>query len=307
VDSFVGAGQIEEAGLEPNPEDFEALYDDLATSGQHDTVIVEIESRVRDYFTHLELPPTATVYDYLLLSLRPKDLIATFNWDPLLVQAFRRHAGFISMPQLAFLHGNVAVGFCDTHQKCGWHDERCPVCKKLFSPSSLLFPVRNKDYKAQPFIRSQWALLEDLLEEAYFFTIFGYRAPTTDAAARSLLLRVWSKNRTREIAEIEMIDTRSAEDLRRTWEDFIVRSHSITGDDVMRSYTSWHPRRSCDALFAATMRNDPWGDDRLPKFEDPVELRAWVEPLWREESHLRGSGQQFSGRPCREWHDESSK
>lgn len=28
-----------------------------------------------------------TIYDYLLLSLRKKDVVATINWDPLLVQA----------------------------------------------------------------------------------------------------------------------------------------------------------------------------------------------------------------------------
>lgn len=295
---------IEKAGLRPDCEAFEALYDDLATSGQHDTLVVEIENRVTEYFTQLELPDTANVYDYLLLSLRPKDLIATFNWDPFLAQAFRRHEGLISMPQLAFLHGNVAVGFCGAHQRCGWHDDRCRVCGEPFSPSPLLFPVRNKDYTAQPAIRSQWALLERLLEEAYFVTIFGYSAPATDAAARDTLLRVWSRNHTREIAEIEMIDIRPAEDLSRTWEDFIVRSHYITGNNVMRSYTSWHPRRSCDALFAATMMNDPWQDDWLPELTDLVKLRRWVEPLWEEETNLHGSGKQFSGRPCREWHAE---
>ena len=50
------------------------------------------------------------------------------------------------------------------------------------------------------------------------------------------------------------------------------------------------------------MQNAPWKDDWLPEFKDPVELRRWVEPLWKEEVLLRGSGRQFSGRPCAEWH-----
>ena len=102
---------------------------------------------------------------------------------------------------------------------------------------------------------------------------------------------------------IIMIDIRSPEDLRKTWDDFIVRSHYITGTTVMRAYTSWHPRRSCDALFAATMMNAPWKNDWLPEFEDPNELRNWIDPLWKEELELRGTGRKFSGRPCREWLD----
>jgi hypothetical protein len=35
----------------------------------------------------MEIPDHVTLYDELLLTLRSKDLIATFNWDPLLLQA----------------------------------------------------------------------------------------------------------------------------------------------------------------------------------------------------------------------------
>ena len=210
------------------------------------------------------------------------------------------------MPQLAFLHGNVAIGFCDEDHACGWHDDSCRVCGRPFSPSPLLFPVKNKNYTSRPFIRSQWALLERELAKAYFVTIFGYRAPVTDAAARDALLQVWSKNAAREIAEIELIDIRPRKDLLSSWGDFIVRSHYIVGNTIMRAYSSWHPRRSCDALFAATMMNNPWEDDWLPQFENPVELREWVSPLWKEESRLRGSGEQFSGRTCAELHNQEA-
>jgi hypothetical protein len=305
IDTVGLAPLLEKAGISPTVDDFEVLYDDLVTSGKHGKLVAEIESTIRDYFTQLRIPDTATVYDYLLLSLRPKDLIATFNWDPLLAQAFRRHEGLISMPQVAFLHGNVAIGFCDEHRACGWHDDNCQVCGRPFSPSPLLFPVKDKDYTSQPSIHSQWALLERELEEAYFVTIFGYSAPVTDAAAREALLRVWSKNKAREIAEI--IDIQPEEQLVSAWDDFIVRSHYIIGNTIMRAYSSWHPRRSCDALFAATMMNKPWKDDWLPEFENPVELREWVDPLWKEESRLRGTDRRFSGRPCRDWHGQESK
>ena len=298
---------LETAGVGERVDNFEAVYSDLATSGEHDDAVRETEATIREYFRQIQIPDTITIYDYLLLSLRPKDLIATFNWDPLLAQAFRRHEGLISMPQLAFLHGNVAIGFCDEHRACGWHDDHCRVCGEPFSPSPLLFPVKEKNYASQPSIRSQWALLERQLAEAYFVTVFGYSAPVTDAAARDAPLHVWSKNEAREIAEIELIDIRPKDELLLSWNEFIVRSHYIVGNTVLRAYSSWHPRRSCDALFAATMMNDPWKDDWLPEFESPTELREWVDPLWREEHRLRGTGEQFSGRPCAEWHKSDSE
>jgi len=293
---------IEKAGVRSSVADFEALYSDLAMSDKHRDLVTEMESTIRDYFHQLRIPDTATVYDYLLLSLRPKDLIATFNWDPLLAQAFRRHERLVSMPKLAFLHGNVAVGFCEDHRTCGWYDDCCRVCGRPLSPSPLLFPVKDKDYAAHPFIRSEWARVAQELEAAYFVTIFGYSAPVTDVAARDALLRVWSSNQAREIAEIEVVDIRTEDELLRSWEDFIVRSHCVLTNTVMRAYSSWHPRRSCEALFAATMMNNPWKDDWLPEFQYPAELREWVDPLWKEEKRLHGSGEQFSGRPCIEWH-----
>ena len=45
---------------------------------------------IHDYFHSLRIPPTPTLYDHLLLALRKKDVVATFNWDPLLLQAAKR-------------------------------------------------------------------------------------------------------------------------------------------------------------------------------------------------------------------------
>ena len=206
------------------------------------------------------------------------------------------------MPQLAFLHGNVAIGFCDDDRVCGWHDDSCNKCGRPFAPSPLLFPVENKDYTSEPSIRSQWSLLERELANAYFVTILGYSAPTTDAAAREIPLDVWSENKTREIAQVELIDIRPEDQLIASWDRFIVRNNYGTGTTVQRAYSSRHPRRSCDALFAATMMQNPWKADWLPDLTDPDELRGWVETLWKEETRLRGTDAQFSGRPCAEWH-----
>ena len=92
--------------------DFEAAYSQLALNPNRSTTV--IDARIRAYFERLKLPDTPTLYDALTLSLRQKDAIFTFNWDPFLMQARLRLAvlGVSELPQLYFLHGNVTAGYC---------------------------------------------------------------------------------------------------------------------------------------------------------------------------------------------------
>src|SRR5258708_5160143 len=85
---------------------FEEIFSELWEKGQT-RKIEQIQNAVKGYFDELELPERPTIYDHLVLSLRREDLIATFNWDPLLMQAYARssRAGMM-LPLLAFLHGN---------------------------------------------------------------------------------------------------------------------------------------------------------------------------------------------------------
>lgn len=46
----------------------------------------------------IQIPERPTIYDQLLLNLRPKDLIATFNWDPLISQAYKRNKDEFDLP-----------------------------------------------------------------------------------------------------------------------------------------------------------------------------------------------------------------
>ena len=68
-------------------QNFEDLYTNLHNENPVSDEIKEIESRVYNFFADMKLPNEPTIYDYLVLSLRSKDLIATFNWDPFLFQA----------------------------------------------------------------------------------------------------------------------------------------------------------------------------------------------------------------------------
>ena len=83
----------------------------------------EIEKRIDAYFSSLRIPREATKYDFLLLSLREKDAIFTFNWDPFLFDAYKRNAHIASLPEIFFLHGNVRIGICPNHTKAWGKDE----------------------------------------------------------------------------------------------------------------------------------------------------------------------------------------
>ena len=83
---FLGlAPAIGDAGFS-STSDFGSLYDDIATSGKAPRLKAEIEGKVQAYFETLEVPESPTLYDYLVLSLRDSDYIATFHWDPFLAK-----------------------------------------------------------------------------------------------------------------------------------------------------------------------------------------------------------------------------
>ena len=68
-------------------ENFEQLYTNLYANNPSDPILEEMNNRIYEYFSNLYLPDKPTIYDYMVMALRPKDLIASFNWDPFLHQA----------------------------------------------------------------------------------------------------------------------------------------------------------------------------------------------------------------------------
>jgi len=287
---------IADYGVEYKCENFEAFYDDLVQSGYHRFLVAEIEAKVFEYFSSLQLPDEPTIYDYLVLSLRPKDIIATFNWDPFLAQAFQRNLKSLDYkhaPQVVFLHGNVEIGMCLTCRVKGWRKSICSRCKKPLEQSKLLYPVGKKDYNSDPFLKSEWDLVQAHLERAYFVTVFGYSAPVTDKEARQLLRDAWGKNQVTELAQINFVDIQASEKVLANWQDFIVRDHASVWKYFFETQQCWHPRRSGDAFAQATLQLRPWEDNPFPKFETLKELQDWVQPLIKEEV-----ANQFSGNPC---------
>lgn len=86
--------------------------------------------RWRRIFAQLELPDETNLYDLITLTLRPKDAIFTFNWDPFLMQARLRlvRSGVRKFPKLFFLHGNVTVGYCLKDRVSGMLGRTCSRC-----------------------------------------------------------------------------------------------------------------------------------------------------------------------------------
>lgn len=272
---------------------FESLYDDLVTFGKHPDLVNEIEYRVKDYFSQLNLPDETTIYDYLVLSLREKDLIASFNWDPFLAQAWRRNSNVVKLPKIVFLHGNVEIAICLKHRRKDFIGKNCEKCGESLTPTPLLYPVKQKNYSAHSFIEAEWNELRHSLKYTYFLTIFGYAAPKTDIEARKLLLNEWKKNPTFELAQIEIIDIKPRDELTENWKEFFCRDHYGISTSIWNSYLFSYPRRSCEAFAMATLQNSPWKYNKFPHTNDLKKLQEWARLLWFEENNGK-----LSGNPC---------
>ena len=215
-------------GIELNTksDNLEDIYSELYSRPECKDSVYELEKRLYHYFKNLELPDSPTVYDFLILSLTKKDVIATFNWDPLLLQAYVRcHMLTKNLPHILCLHGNVAISYCKEHQEFGVTDATCPVCGKLLSPIKLLYPVAKKNYRNDDYIKACWDAVEYILENSYMLTIFGYSAPDSDKEAIKLLKKAWGSLENRQLEEVSIIDIISEKDMLKKWNQFIYSHH----------------------------------------------------------------------------------
>ena len=178
---------LKRGGIKNTDRNFEDIYSELYENDPESPFLKEIEEVIYTYFDSLKLPELPTMYDHLVLSLRPKDLIATFNWDPFLFDAWNRNKNKIPTPQIVHLHGNVRLAYCPEHPVYGERGMYCPKCDRELIPSRLLYPVKIKNYANNPFIKTEWEVLKKYLRQARTLTIFGYGAPTTDKEAVNML------------------------------------------------------------------------------------------------------------------------
>jgi len=267
-------------------ENFEELYSKLHNDNAQSDEILEIERRVHEYFKGMQLPNEPTIYDYLLLSLRPRDLIATFNWDPFLYQAFVRNSEKADMPYLSFLHGSVAIGYSKEDKRsgpAGWYSK---ATKNYFEPTRLLYPVDQKNYNSDTFINKEWERLKAWLnaESTVRVTIFGYGAPKSDYEAVKMLNEAWGTSDDRNMEQFEIIDIREEVVVKKSWENFIHTHHYDYAKSYFDSSLALNPRRTSESYFQHILPStiDEAFSESNPvpsNFKTLEELWDWHKPL----------------------------
>lgn len=251
MDNFVNVVSLREdicdSGTLSSETNIEIILAELSKRPEHTDILRKIQSKIYAYFSSLEITSKPTIYDYLILSLRDKDAIATFNWDPFLVQSYLRVQKITKkLPQLLFLHGTVALCHCE---HCGIVDlpKKFCRCGSKLKPMPLLYPTGNKDYLGTPTIKEYWDIVSRYLECANSITIFGYGAPASDKDATELFRKAWGSSEDRAMEQIEIIDIRDRSQLIETWGQFIHGQHYEVHSDYFQSTIALFPRRVSEA------------------------------------------------------------
>ena len=274
---------FEQNQVEISSRNIEAIYSELVEEKNNVGLVKELNNKIRHYFSSLVIPDEVTLYDELILSLQAKDAIFTFNWDPLLSQAYSRNLCVKELPKIHFLHGNVSIGICEKDKHSGYLGNSCSKCGQPFSPINLLYPVKNKDYTSDPFIKSEWDSLDRCVKESFYITIFGYSAPKTDVEAVSLLETAWRRNSRYEFNEVNIVDILPRANVENNWSGFIYKSHGGIYDNVRDTQSFRYARRSCESWGDAIMQGEAWHENNIPQFRHLQELQSWVKQLVEEE------------------------
>ncbi len=272
-----------------NPEEnFEDISSEIFERG--DAARIDfVQTRIRDYFSGLRIGDSPTLYDHLVLSLRKKDFIASFNWDPLLLQAYRRNARF-ALPRLLFLHGNVEAGCCEKDRTAGSVGARCSKCLEPFAPSPLLYPIRRKDYADNNFIASQWATFKQVLRDTFMVTIFGYSGPKTDQEALSAMSAAWGPVANRELEQSCFVTMESEKDVVENFRAFIHSHHYEIDKSFYDSWIARHPRRTGEAWWNQFLEAMFLPDNPVSKDATFPELWAFFEPFCAPEQRSETEG-----------------
>jgi hypothetical protein len=292
VNDFVETLQLrpllEDAGVDHANKNIEDIYDQVCLANPESNLLKELNQQIIDYFSPFEIPEEVTLYDELILLLQKKDAIFSFNWDPLLVQAYSRNLELKELPAVHFLHGNVSIGVCLKDRHSGYFGNRCSVCNQEFTHSKLLFPISNKDYRVDPFIKSEWDSLKFYLDNTFILTLFGYSTPTTDVEAKAMMKNAWGKNKQHDLNEIEIVDIKSRDEIEDTWSQFTYKEHFGVYDNIRETLCFRYSRRSCNAWGDAILQCDPWSENAIPQFKRLEDLQNWVKPLVDEEIQFDG-------------------
>ena len=259
-------------------QDFELLYSNIYNKDMYASLPRYLEKSVRDYFKKLTIPDEPTMYDYLILSLTDKDAIISFNWDPFLMQAYRRNLNVGNLPMLIFPHGNVGMGICEKCHTMGYADTLCTECYNEYQDMPLLFPIGKKDYHKHDIIKYQWKLAKEYLSRAAGITVYGYGVPDTDREAYDLIKEAYSESNIKDIAPFTIINLLSEKQTQMDkWKELL--------DDKMVDFAEkfedtilWsNPRVSLEHLFDAILQQHPRTQEKSYKmFNTLTELQQFI-------------------------------
>jgi hypothetical protein len=239
-------------------QNFELLYSDIYGKPKFAKLQHRLEHEVCEYFKKLVIPDEPTYYDYLILSLTNKDAIISFNWDPFLMQAYRRNLVVGNLPELIFPHGNAGVGICHDCKIKGYADCLCPKCKNEFENMPLLFPVGQKSYNDGSIIQNEWSLAKQRLSNAAGITVYGYSAPVTDKEAVELMKAAYTESQIRDIAPFTIINLPDVEtEQRKKWSEFFDAKMVLYCNSIEESLLWKNPRVSLETFFDAILQQHP--------------------------------------------------
>ena len=290
----VMADLVEIVGLQPliatagreyaTENNFEVIYGRLALEPGCADLVKEMERRVDSYFATLSLPNHATIYDRLLVSLRPTDAVFTFNWDPFLFDAYQRNHGAVPLPEIFFLHGNVRIGACLKHDTWGARKDFCPECLEPLTDVPLLYPISRKNYSTDPYIRRNWDAAKVLFKDAFTLTIFGYGAPASDQDAVALLRTAWLARSDRTFEHIEIVDIARQSFLHDHWSAFAPTYHYRVARTFEQSRLARWPRRSRESLLYPMTQGMPCEDFPLPTTDSLAALQEYAAQIAQHEN-----------------------
>lgn len=278
--------KLKEWNINPN-QNFEEIFSSLFENKEYEKT-KQLEKIINEYFDSLRLPDKPTIYDHLVLSLRDKDFIASFNWDPLLLYAYHRNSNRgIGLPRLAFLHGNVRVGFCEEHKRVNYLGANCEQCKKPLSSTHLLYPIKKKNYSQDQVIKIQWDRLRRHIESAFVFTIFGYSGPKTDVEAISVMKEAWNENRNRLLNDTMIITTQNDDVIYEHWKPFFHSHHYSIHDGFYNSAIANYPRRTFEVSWQNNVEAKFVEENPIPNDLDFLELWKWYRQFTEAENKYR--------------------
>lgn len=262
-------------------EDFEKLFSDINGKAEYRDLQKRLEYEVCDYFSKLQIPEEPTLYDYLILSLTEKDAIISFNWDPFLMQAYKRNIDVGNLPELIFPHGNAGVGLCYHCKIKGYANCLCPRCFKELEQMPLLYPIGKKEYNTKPIIVNEWNRAKKVLARAAGITVYGYSAPVTDIEAVELMKSANSISQMKDIAPFTIVNlARNEDEQRERWKEFYDVKRMCYCNSLEETLLWRTPRVSLEAFFDANLQQCPRSKVKsFKKFFTLSELQEFVKTI----------------------------